>query len=139
MNLTMIDVRDQQPRPRQTAPPGRRQIRRAIAEAGEAKPGEAPPTPPRTAAILDVNTNTVLRALRQLRDEGLLEFVAEKTRGGGGNSKAPSPAASKTSSTYARTQEATKPTKLSGSSKISAERRLRRHALAMRGSVAPKK
>jgi GntR family transcriptional regulator len=27
-----------------------------------------------TAAVLDVNTNTVLRALRQLRDEGLLDF-----------------------------------------------------------------
>jgi GntR family transcriptional regulator len=30
--------------------------------------------PPDLAAIIGVNTNTVLRALRQLRDEGLLEF-----------------------------------------------------------------
>ena len=49
------------------------QIRRAIAE-GEAKPGERLPPAKDLAAILEVNTNTVLRALRQLRDEGLLEF-----------------------------------------------------------------
>jgi GntR family transcriptional regulator len=49
------------------------EIRRAIAE-GEAKPGERLPPAKDLAAILGVNTNTVLRALRQLRDEGLLEF-----------------------------------------------------------------
>jgi GntR family transcriptional regulator len=49
------------------------EIRRAIAE-GEAKPGERLPPSRDLAAILDVNTNTVLRALRVLRDEGLLEF-----------------------------------------------------------------
>jgi GntR family transcriptional regulator len=49
------------------------EIRRAIAE-GEAKPGERLPPAKDLAAVLDVNTNTVLRALRQLRDEGLLEF-----------------------------------------------------------------
>jgi GntR family transcriptional regulator len=49
------------------------EIRRAIAE-GEAKPGERLPPAKDLAAILGVNTNTVLRALRVLRDEGLLEF-----------------------------------------------------------------
>jgi DNA-binding transcriptional regulator YhcF (GntR family) len=49
------------------------EIRRAIAE-GEAKPGERLPPAKDLAAILDVNTNTVLRSLRLLRDEGLLEF-----------------------------------------------------------------
>ena len=49
------------------------EIRRAIAD-GEAEPGERLPLAKDLAAILDVNTNTVLRALRMLRDEGLLEF-----------------------------------------------------------------
>jgi DNA-binding GntR family transcriptional regulator len=49
------------------------EIRRAIAD-GEAKPGERLPPAKDLAAVLDVNTNTVLRALRQLRDEGLLDF-----------------------------------------------------------------
>ena len=49
------------------------EIRRAIAD-GEAQPGERLPPAKDLAAILDVNTNTVLRALRLLRDEGLLEF-----------------------------------------------------------------
>ena len=49
------------------------EIRRAIAE-GEAKPGERLPLSKDLAAVLGVNTNTVLRALRLLRDEGLLEF-----------------------------------------------------------------
>jgi GntR family transcriptional regulator len=49
------------------------EIRRAIAD-GEAKPGERLPPAKDIAAVLGVNTNTVLRALRALRDEGLLEF-----------------------------------------------------------------
>ncbi len=49
------------------------EIRRAIAD-GEAKPGERLPPAIDLAAILGVNRNTVLRALRALRDEGLLEF-----------------------------------------------------------------
>jgi GntR family transcriptional regulator len=49
------------------------EIRRAIAE-GEAGPGERLPPARDLAAILGVNRNTVLRALRQLRDEGLLDF-----------------------------------------------------------------
>lgn len=49
------------------------EIRRAIAD-GEAKPGERLPPAMDLAAILGVNRNTVLRALRALRDEGLLEF-----------------------------------------------------------------
>ena len=49
------------------------QIRRAIAD-GEANPGERLPPARDIAAVLGVNTNTVLRAMRLLRDEGLLEF-----------------------------------------------------------------
>jgi GntR family transcriptional regulator len=49
------------------------EIRRAIAD-GEAKPGERLPPARDLAAVLGVNSNTVLRALRLLRDEGLLEF-----------------------------------------------------------------
>jgi GntR family transcriptional regulator len=49
------------------------EIRRAIAD-GEAKRGERLPPAKDLAAVLGVNTNTVLRALRELRDEGLLEF-----------------------------------------------------------------
>src|SRR6478735_6296939 len=49
------------------------EIRRAIAD-GEAKPGERLPPARDLAAVLGVNTNTVLRSLRLLRDEGLLEF-----------------------------------------------------------------
>ncbi len=49
------------------------EIRRAITD-GEAKPGERLPPAKDLAAVLGVNTNTVLRALRELRDERLLEF-----------------------------------------------------------------
>lgn len=49
------------------------QVRRAIAE-GEAQAGERLPPARDLAAVMGVNTNTVLRALRALREEGLLEF-----------------------------------------------------------------
>jgi GntR family transcriptional regulator len=49
------------------------EIRRAIAD-GEAKPGDRLPPAKDLAAVLGVNANTALRALRLLRDEGILEF-----------------------------------------------------------------
>jgi len=49
------------------------EIRRSLAE-GEAQPGERLPPAKDFAAVLGVNVNTVLRAFRILRDEGLLEF-----------------------------------------------------------------
>src|SRR4026209_2868981 len=47
--------------------------RRAMAD-GEANPEERLPPAKDLAAVLGVNTNTVLRSLRMLRDEELLEF-----------------------------------------------------------------
>jgi GntR family transcriptional regulator len=49
------------------------EIRRAISD-GEAKPGERLPPAKDFAAVLGVNTHTVLRAFHELRDEGVLEF-----------------------------------------------------------------
>src|SRR5580704_7424020 len=48
-------------------------IRRAIAD-GEAVAGERLPPARDLAAVLGVNANTVFRALRTLREEGLVEF-----------------------------------------------------------------
>ena len=48
-------------------------IRRAIAD-GEARPGDRLPPARDLAAVLGVNANTVLRSLRALREEGLVEF-----------------------------------------------------------------
>ncbi len=53
------------------------ELRRALAE-GEAEPGERLPPAKDLARVLGVNTNTVLRALRQLQEEGLLELRRRK-------------------------------------------------------------
>lgn len=73
MNSTMIDVKIDRSEPTLLHDQVAAQIRRAIAD-GEAKPGERLPPARHLAAVLQVNTNTVLRALRLLRDEGLLEL-----------------------------------------------------------------
>jgi GntR family transcriptional regulator len=73
MNSTMIDVRVDREDPTLLHDQVAAQIRRAIAD-GEAKPGERLPPARHLAAVMGVNTNTVLRALRLLRDEGLLEL-----------------------------------------------------------------
>ncbi len=49
------------------------ELRRAITD-GEASRGERLPPAVDLAAVLGVNRNTVLKALRLLRDEGLVEF-----------------------------------------------------------------
>ena len=69
----MIDVKVDRQNPTQLHQQVAGELRRAIAD-GEAKPGERLPPAKDLAAVLGVNTNTVLRALRELRDEGLLEF-----------------------------------------------------------------
>jgi GntR family transcriptional regulator len=69
----MIDVKVNRAEPTDLFEQVAAEIRRAIAE-GEARPGERLPPAKDLAAVLGVNTNTVLRSLRLLRDEGLLEF-----------------------------------------------------------------
>jgi GntR family transcriptional regulator len=69
MNDLTIDPSEPSPLYEQVAA----EIRRAIAD-GEAKSGERMPLAKDLATVLGVNQNTVLRALRLLRDEGLLEF-----------------------------------------------------------------
>lgn len=49
------------------------ELRREIAE-GKAKPGQRLPPARDLAAVMGVNQNTMFRALRELRDEGILEF-----------------------------------------------------------------
>ena len=73
MNSTMLDVNIDRSGPAALHDQVAAQIRRAIAD-GEAAPGERLPLAADLAAVLGVNKNTVLRALRILRDEGLLEF-----------------------------------------------------------------
>lgn len=73
MTSTMLAVKIDRSEPTLLHDQVAAQIRRSIAD-GEAKPGERLPPARDMAAVLGVNTNTVLRALRLLRDEGLLEI-----------------------------------------------------------------
>ena len=73
MTSTMLHVKVNREEPTELHEQVAAEIRRAIAD-GEAKPGERLPPAKDLAAVLGVNRNTVLRALRVLRDEGLLEF-----------------------------------------------------------------
>lgn len=67
--LVSLDLDDERPLHEQAAAA----IRNAIT-AGEVAPGDRLPPARDLAAALQINANTVLRALRQLRGEGLLEF-----------------------------------------------------------------
>ncbi len=69
----MINVNVERSKPQELHEQVAAQIRRAIA-AGEATLGDRLPPANDLAAVAGVNKNTVLRALRQLRDEGILEF-----------------------------------------------------------------
>jgi len=73
MTSTMLDVKVDRSDPTLLHDQVAAEIRRSIAD-GEATRGERLPPAKDIAAVLHVNTNTVLRALRILRDEGLLEF-----------------------------------------------------------------
>jgi len=72
--FTALDRNDPTPLHEQAAA----EIRRAINN-GEAKPGDRIPQARDLATVLGVNTNTVLRALRILRDEGLVEMGRGRT------------------------------------------------------------
>lgn len=67
--LLRLDTGDSRPLHEQVAGA----IRRAVAD-GECAPGDRLPPARELSLALGVNTNTVLRGLRALRDEGLLEF-----------------------------------------------------------------
>ncbi|MGW5259988.1 GntR family transcriptional regulator [Microbispora sp. NPDC004025] len=67
--LLTLDLNDPRPLHEQVAAA----VRRAIG-AGDIAPGDRLPPARDLARALGVNANTVLRSLRDLRDEGLLEF-----------------------------------------------------------------
>jgi GntR family transcriptional regulator len=69
MRHVKVDRNDSMPLHDQVAA----EIRRDIAS-GDVRPGERLPPAHDMAAVLGVHTNTVLRALRTLREEGVLEF-----------------------------------------------------------------
>ncbi|GAB3205725.1 GntR family transcriptional regulator [Marinactinospora endophytica] len=81
--MLTLDLNDPRPLHEQVAGA----IRRAVGEGGY-RPGDRLPPARELAAALGINANTVLRALRDLRDEGILEFrrgrgvtVAERPAG----------------------------------------------------------
>ncbi|WP_248959453.1 GntR family transcriptional regulator [Sphaerisporangium perillae] len=67
--LLTLDLNDPRPLHEQVAAA----VRHAVAS-GVVLPGQRLPSARELAAALGVNPNTVLRALRELRDEGVLEF-----------------------------------------------------------------
>lgn len=67
--LLRLNAADQRPLHEQVAAA----LRRTVAD-GEVAPGDRLPPARDLASLLGVNANTVLRALRDLRDEQLLEF-----------------------------------------------------------------
>src|ERR1700677_2037465 len=69
MDRVKVDFNEETPLYQQVAA----EIRRAIAE-GEVRPGQRMPLAKDLASVLGVNTNPVLRSLRALRDEGMVEF-----------------------------------------------------------------
>jgi GntR family transcriptional regulator len=73
MHVTMLGVKIE----REGDLPLHEQVAAAIRHdiaAGDVRPGGRLPPARDIAAVLGVHTNTVLRALRMLRDEGVLEF-----------------------------------------------------------------
>ncbi|NUR91016.1 MAG: GntR family transcriptional regulator [Nonomuraea sp.] len=84
--LLTLDLNDSRPLHEQVAAA----IRRAIGE-GSYGPGDRLPPAKDLADVLGINPNTVLRALRDLRDEGLLEFRRGRgvsVAGGGSDARA---------------------------------------------------
>jgi GntR family transcriptional regulator len=67
--LLSLDLNDPRPLHEQVAGA----IRRSVTT-GEVRPGDRLPPARDLAAALGINANTVLKALRDLRDEGVVEF-----------------------------------------------------------------
>jgi len=77
VNITLLTVNIDRDDPAHLHEQVAAEIRRSIAE-GDAKPGDRLPPARHLAAVMGVNINTVLRALRALRDEGLLEMAPRR-------------------------------------------------------------
>jgi GntR family transcriptional regulator len=73
MIVTIMDVKVTRDEPIPLHEQVAAEIRRDIAE-GQVRPGQRLPPARDMAAVLGVHPNTVFRALRTLRDEGILDF-----------------------------------------------------------------
>jgi GntR family transcriptional regulator len=73
VHVTMVDVNVDRDDPLPLHEQVAAEIRRDIAN-GDASPGDRLPPARDMAAVLGVHPNTVLRAMRALREEGVLEF-----------------------------------------------------------------